>query len=50
MKISFVIPAWNEEKLLGATIKSIQQSAQAYDLEIIVADDASDDRTAEIAN
>ncbi len=49
MKLSFVIPAWNEEKLLGATIEAIQQSAIAYDFEIIVADDASDDRTAEIA-
>jgi glycosyltransferase involved in cell wall biosynthesis len=49
MKLSFVIPAWNEEKLLGATIHSIQQSAMNHDFEIIVADDASDDRTAEIA-
>jgi glycosyltransferase involved in cell wall biosynthesis len=49
MKLSFVIPAWNEEKLLGATIESIQQSAKDFDFEIIVADDASDDRTAEIA-
>ena len=49
MKLSFVIPAWNEEKLLAATIESIQQVAQAYDFEIIVADDASDDKTAEIA-
>jgi glycosyltransferase involved in cell wall biosynthesis len=49
MKLSFVIPAWNEEKLLGATITSILQSAQNYEFEIIVADDASDDRTPDIA-
>jgi glycosyltransferase involved in cell wall biosynthesis len=49
MKLSFVIPAWNEEELLSATIKSIQQSAKEFEYEIIVADDASDDRTAEIA-
>jgi glycosyltransferase involved in cell wall biosynthesis len=49
MKLSFVIPAWNEEELLGATIASIQQSAQEYEFEIIVADDASDDRTSKIA-
>jgi len=49
MKLSFVIPAWNEEVLIGATIQSIQQSAQQYEYEIIVADDASDDRTPEIA-
>lgn len=48
-KLSFIIPAWNEEALLAATITSIQQSAQNYEFEIIVADDASDDRTPEIA-
>jgi glycosyltransferase involved in cell wall biosynthesis len=49
MKLSFVIPAWNEELLLGATIRSIQQAADDFEFEIIVADDASNDRTAEIA-
>ena len=49
MKLSFVIPAWNEEKLLGSTIASIQKSSQTQDIEIIVADDASDDRTSDIA-
>ena len=49
MKLSFVIPAWNEEKLIGKTIESIQLSVRKYDFEIIVADDASDDRTPEIA-
>jgi glycosyltransferase involved in cell wall biosynthesis len=49
MKLSFVIPAWNEEDLLSATITSIKESAQKYEFEIIVADDASDDRTAEVA-
>ena len=49
MKLSFIIPAWNEETLIGLTIKSIQQSADDFEFEIIVADDASDDRTPEIA-
>jgi glycosyltransferase involved in cell wall biosynthesis len=49
MKLSFIIPAWNEETLLGATIQSIQQAAAKFEHEIIVADDASDDRTVEIA-
>ena len=49
MKLSFIIPAWNEETLIGLTIKSIQQSADDFEFEIIVADDASDDRTSEIA-
>lgn len=34
--------------LLASTIRSIQHSAKEYDFEIIVADDASDDRTPEI--
>ena len=49
MKLSFVIPAWNEEKLICKTIESVQVSAEKYNFEIIVADDASDDRTPEIA-
>ena len=49
MKLSFVIPAWNEELLIGKTIDSIRSSAKSYEYEIIVADDNSDDRTAELA-
>jgi len=49
MKLSFIVPAWNEEALIGATIASIQSSSSAFEHEIIVADDASDDRTSEIA-
>ncbi len=49
--ISFVIPAYNEERLLGRTISSIHDSAkptaQAY--EVLVVNDASTDRTTEIA-
>ncbi len=49
MKLSFVIPAWNEEELIGNTIESIHGAAKGLEYEIIVANDASDDRTAEIA-
>jgi len=49
MKLSFVIPAWNEEELIGETIASIQRSASKFEYEIVVADDASDDNTAEIS-
>lgn len=50
--VSFVIPAHDEERLIGATIRAIHHAAAeatvgAY--EIIVADDASRDRTAPIA-
>ena len=49
--ISFIVPAHNEERWLGACLASIQDSmkplADAY--EIIVVDDASTDATAKIA-
>lgn len=50
MRLSFIIPAWNEEELIGSTIRSIQKSAKEYEFEIVVADDASDDNTSEIAS
>ncbi len=52
MKLSFVVPAYNEERLLGATLDSIRDAAtqSALPFEIIVADDASTDRTVHIAH
>jgi glycosyltransferase involved in cell wall biosynthesis len=49
--LSFVIPAYNEEELLGPTLDAIHTAAAAtgQDYEIIVADDGSSDRTAEVA-
>lgn len=49
--LSFVVPAYNEERLLPATLQSIHQAAAACGIgyEIIVADDASTDRTAQLA-
>ena len=54
MKISIVVPAFNEELLLGATLENIKNSAQSFtacgwDVEIIVCDNNSTDKTAEIA-
>ena len=51
MKISFVIPAFNEERYLGDCLESIRRelAAGSYDAEIIVVDNASTDRTREIA-
>jgi len=49
--ISFIIPAYNEELELPETLRAIEQSAAAVTLkyEIIVVDDASTDKTTEIA-
>jgi glycosyltransferase involved in cell wall biosynthesis len=49
--ISFIIPAWNEESVLGPVIEAVKAAMQSLPepYEIIVADDGSTDRTAEIA-
>ena len=49
--ISFIVPAYNEEKYLAATLESIHTAARAIgvDYEIVVANDASTDATAAIA-
>ena len=54
VKISIVVPAYNEERLLGASLAQIQTAAQAFSqigwqVETIVCDNNSTDRTAEIA-
>jgi glycosyltransferase involved in cell wall biosynthesis len=50
-RISFVVPARNEERLLGGTLESIRIAASAVGQawEVVVVDDDSQDRTAEIA-
>jgi glycosyltransferase involved in cell wall biosynthesis len=49
--ISFIIPAHNEEALIGETLRILRASAMALaePFEILVVDDASTDATAEIA-
>lgn len=49
--LSFVIPAYNEETLIGQTLHTLLASARALGepFEVIVVNDASTDQTAEIA-
>ena len=49
--ISFVVPVYNEERLIGATLLALRDAATASGepYEILVVDDASTDRTASIA-
>jgi glycosyltransferase involved in cell wall biosynthesis len=54
VKISIVIPAFNEERLLGESLAQIKSAAGAFtqrgwEVELIVCDNNSTDRTAEIA-
>ena len=49
--VSFVVPAYNEERRLGESLSRLTEFAaqQPYRAEIIVVDDGSADRTGEIA-
>lgn len=49
--LSFVVPAYNEERYLPATLAAIHASARelGIDYEIVVADDGSTDATARVA-
>jgi glycosyltransferase involved in cell wall biosynthesis len=54
VKISIVVPAFNEERLLGESLAQIRAAAGAFtrigrETELIVCDNNSTDRTAEIA-
>lgn len=54
MKISILVPAFNEEKLLPAVLQSIQAASQSFlnlgwETELIVCDNNSTDHTAELA-
>jgi peptidoglycan/xylan/chitin deacetylase (PgdA/CDA1 family) len=49
MKISIIIPAWNEAKLIADTLRSLKNQSYKGDYEILVVDNGSTDATAEIA-
>src|SRR5262245_53002781 len=49
--VSFIIPAYNEQLLIGRTLRAVHEAAQALGeaYELIVVDDASSDQTADMA-
>ena len=54
VKISIVVPAFNEEKLLGDSLARMKSATGAFarrgwETELVVCDNNSTDRTAEIA-
>ncbi|MEX1053814.1 MAG: glycosyltransferase family 2 protein [Nitrosopumilaceae archaeon] len=50
MKLTIVIPAYNEEKTIGKVIKEIPNTIPSIDkIDVIVIDDGSTDKTAEVA-
>ncbi|GLQ57669.1 glycosyltransferase family 2 protein [Devosia nitrariae] len=53
MKLAFVIPAYNEEALIGTCLESViaevERAGMRRDVEIVVVDNASTDRTGVIA-
>jgi glycosyltransferase involved in cell wall biosynthesis len=50
LTLSFVIPAHNEEALIGGTVRAIRVAAARYSHEIIVVNDGSTDRTSDAAS
>jgi glycosyltransferase involved in cell wall biosynthesis len=54
MKISVIVPAFNEEKLIAATLRTMQEAAgsfarRGWETEIVVCDNNSSDATAALA-
>src|SRR5688572_28799238 len=54
LKISVIVPAFNEEKLIAATLGCIRAAAAAFtqlgwETELVVCDNNSTDRTADLA-
>ena len=45
MKISVIIPCYNEEKYIIEILKKLNYQKNKFDLQIIVSDDCSDDET-----
>ena len=48
MLISIIIPCYNEEKYILEILKRVNQQKTKFNLEIIISDDCSGDKTNEI--
>src|ERR1035441_248436 len=48
-KVSVLIPAWNESKVIRRTVESILRYSYDFEVEIVIVDDGSTDNTWEIA-
>lgn len=48
MKVSVIVPTYNQESLITRTLKGILSQRRDFDIEIIVGDDASTDGTGEV--
>ena len=48
--LSIVIPAYNVEKFLNNTLDSFVEDSVLADIEVLIVDDGSKDKTAEIGN
>jgi len=49
VRLSVVVPAFNEERALPATLRAIDAARERMDAELVVVDNASTDATAQIA-
>jgi dolichol-phosphate mannosyltransferase len=47
MRISVIVPTWNERENIGPLLSSLAEALQGYDYEVVVVDDGSPDGTAE---
>ena len=45
MKISIIIPCYNEENYIINTLNKVNEQRKYFDLQIIVCDDGSNDQT-----
>ncbi|MFQ5860107.1 MAG: polyprenol monophosphomannose synthase [Dehalococcoidia bacterium] len=48
MKVSVIIPTWNERDNVGPLLRGVAQALEGHDFDIVVVDDSSPDGTAQV--